>query len=78
MNISQRNKLSFGNQILVDESEINQCEDGYKGLLCSACDIENNYYKVGLIVCRKCPDYYILKFILRTLFNIIWFVLFSL
>ena len=70
--------LSSRNTSLINEDEINDCEDGYKGLLCSGCDRKNNYYKAGLIVCRKCPDNYALSFAFRMIFNIIWFMLFSL
>ena len=77
----QKNNLNyqqFGYQSLPNENEINQCDDGYKGLLCSSCDRENGYYKAGLIVCKKCPDYFELKFLFRTLVNLIWFFLFRL
>ena len=78
MSMTEKNRFDYRNQTLVDESQINQCEDGYTGLLCSSCDRQNNYYKAGLIVCRKCPNNYVLQFVIRHIFNILWFSLITL
>lgn len=77
-NLTQKTRLASRNVSLISEDEINICEKGYRGLLCSGCDRKNKYYKAGLFVCRKCPDHNILSFASRMIFIIFWLLLFSL
>ena len=47
---SEKKQLLIGlnnSYILLDKFIINQCQIGYKGLLCSKCDRSASYYKIA-------------------------------